>query len=153
MKAFLIDLLGTDNVLTTPDGMREYREDYTEAEPGEPDLVCMPENAEQVQKIVVRANELKVPVTPRVYGTNVGGLTIPSNGGLVLDMTRMNRVLEVNVDDMYAVIEPGVTQQTAYRTKTIEDTSTTISSGSSSMWSPPSIISTPSEISSTARKS
>lgn len=111
MKQFLIDLLGSEHVLTPSDDLEKYREDYTEAKACDPDLVAMVENTEQVRKIVVRANELKMAITPRVYGTNVGGLTIPNQGGVVLDMTRMNRVLEVNVDDMYAVIEPGVTQQ------------------------------------------
>ncbi len=111
MKQFLIDLLGAENVLTQTDDIAKYREDFTEAPAHDPQFVAMVDNAEQVRKIVAHANELKMPLTPRAYGTNVGGLTIPERGGVVLDMTRMNRVLEVNVDDMYAIIEPGVTQQ------------------------------------------
>ena len=111
MKQFLIDLLGSENVISDVAEMGDYREDYTEAQPHDPDLVAFVSEAEQVREIVVKANELKMPITPRVYGTNVGGLTIPTEGGLVLDMTKMNRVIEVNETDMYAVIEPGVTQQ------------------------------------------
>ena len=57
------------------------------------------------------AARLGTPITPRVAGTNVGGLAIASPGGFILDLSRMNRIHEVNETDMYAVIEPGVTQQ------------------------------------------
>jgi len=111
VKEFLVDLLGAANVKDDPETLSKYSEDYTEHEPCRPDLVAFVENAEQVQKIVAKANERKVPLVPAVYRTNIGGLCIPAEGGVVLDMTRMDRVLDVNADDMYAVIEPGVTQQ------------------------------------------
>jgi len=111
MKEFLIELLGNNNVLDDKVSLGAYSEDYTEARPSQPDLIAFPTNAEQVQRIVLKANEKRIPLTPRVYGTNVGGLTIPTRGGIVLDLSKMNKVLEVNIDDMYAVIEPGVTQQ------------------------------------------
>jgi len=111
MKHFLVDLLGADSVLDKAEQFAEYREDFTEIEPCEPDLVAFVTDTEQVRAIVKKAGEKRVPITPRVFGTNIGGLTLATEGGLVLDMTRMNRVLEVNVDDMYAVIEPGVTQR------------------------------------------
>lgn len=111
IKEFLVGLLGPDNVLDRPEQLAPYREDSTEIEPGDPDLVAFVTTTEQVQAVVRKAGELQVPITPRVFATNIGGLTIPTRGGLVLDMTRMNRVLEVNVEEMYAVIEPGVTQR------------------------------------------
>jgi glycolate oxidase len=111
VKQFLIDLLGPDNVLSAPEALAPYAEDFTEIDPTPPDLVAFATTTGQVQAIVRRAAETRTPVTPRVFGTNIGGLTNPTRGGLVLDLTRMNRVLEVNVEDMYAVIEPGVTQR------------------------------------------
>jgi glycolate oxidase len=111
MKRFLIDLLGADSVLDTPAALAPYREDFTEVEPSDPDLVAMVSTTEQVQAIVRKSAELRVPITPRVYGTNIGGIALASRGGVIVDLTRMNRVLEVNVEDMYAVIEPGVTQR------------------------------------------
>ena len=111
MKSFLVDLLGAENVLEEASALAPYREDYTEIEACDPDLVAFVTTTEQVQAIVKAAGERNVPLTPRVYGTNVGGLALATNGGVILDMTRMNRVLEVNVEDMYAVIEPGVSQR------------------------------------------
>lgn len=111
MKAFLIDLLGRDAVLDAPEALAPYREDYTEIEPVDPSCVAFATTTEQVQAIVRRASETGTPLTARVAGTNVGGLTIPAPGGVVLDLSRMDRVLEVNVEDLYAVIEPGVTQR------------------------------------------
>ncbi len=111
MKDFLVRLLGTPNVKDDADTLAAYSEDFTEIDPAAPSLVALVENAEQVQAVVAKANEASVPITPCVYRTNVGGLAIPTSGGIILDMTRMNRIIEVDVDDMYAVIEPGVTQQ------------------------------------------
>ena len=111
MKSFLTDLLGADRVRHEPAALAPYREDYTELEAGEPELVAFVREVPEVQRIVVEARARRVPLTPCVYRTNVGGLTIPARGGVVLDMTQMNRILEVNEADMVAVIEPGVTQQ------------------------------------------
>lgn len=111
MKSFLIDLLGKEAVLDQADDLLPYREDYTEVEAVNPGLVAFVTSTEQICAIVKKAAQDSVPITPIVAGTNIGGLALPVDGGLVLDMTRMNRIESVNVDDMYAVIEPGVTQQ------------------------------------------
>ncbi len=111
MKQALIELLGEERVLTDENSMADYREDRTEIEGADPGFVVFPTTAEEIQAIVKLCNEKKIPITPRVAGTNIGGLSIPSPGGLVMDLTRMNRILECDVDEMVAVIEPGVTQQ------------------------------------------
>jgi len=112
LKQFLIDLLGADGVLDTAADLAPYREDFTEIAPSDPDLVAFVTTTEQVQAILVKATETRTPVIPAVYRTNIGGLCMAGEGGgLILDLTRMNRIHEVNVDDMYAVIEPGVTQR------------------------------------------
>ena len=111
MKDFLVDLLGTDAVLSEPAQLAPYREDQTEIEAGDVALVAFPTTTAQIQAIVRRAAQDRMPVTARAYGTNLGGLAVPSEGGLVLDLTRMNRVLEIDRDDMVAVIEPGVSQR------------------------------------------
>lgn len=111
MKQFLEDLLGAENVLDRPEELAEYREDFTEAEPVDPGLVAFVTTVEQIQAVVKQCADEELPITPRVAGTNVGGLALAAPGGLILDLTRMNRVVEVNADEMYAVLEPGVTQQ------------------------------------------
>jgi FAD/FMN-containing dehydrogenase len=111
LHAFLVERLGADAVLSEAEAMAPYREDYTEVEPRDPDLVAFVTSTEEVQAVVRKAAELKIPITPRVFGTNVGGLCIPGEGGLVLDFTRMNRVIEIDEEDMIAIIEPGVSQR------------------------------------------
>lgn len=111
MKAFLANLLGAENVLTGGPDLDPYREDFTEIPAAEPEAVAFVSTTDQIQLIVREANARGVPLVPMAYGTNIGGLTMATHGGIILDMTRMNRVLDVNVEDMVAVIEPGVTQR------------------------------------------
>ncbi len=105
----LAEIVGNEYVCGDPDTLFIYSQDMTENEPSEPELVVMPDSVEEIQAIVRLANEEKIPLTPFVAGANVGGLTIPREGGIVVDLKRMQRLLEVNEDDMYVNIEPGVT--------------------------------------------
>jgi FAD/FMN-containing dehydrogenase len=73
-----------------------------------PSLVVLPENRDDVREILMAANREKIPVTVMAGGVNVGGMCVPSENGIVLDFRNMNRILEVNTDAGYAVIEPGV---------------------------------------------
>ena len=77
--------------------------------PHEPDFVVMPKTAEEVQDIVKLANKEKVPVVPKGSGLALTGLVIPQRGGIVLDMKRMDKILEVNEKARYVVVESGVT--------------------------------------------
>jgi glycolate oxidase len=86
-----------------------YLSDITEQPAGRADIVVRPGTAEQVQAVMVLAAELGLPVTPIVAGYNVAGLAIPRNGGIVLDLTRLDRIVELDRDAMYVVVEPGVT--------------------------------------------
>jgi len=76
-----------------------------------PDVVILPGSVKDVQKIVQIANENKIPITPRGAGTNQGGQSIANKGGIVLDMSRMNKIKEVNPASFYVVMEPGVTNR------------------------------------------
>jgi len=75
---------------------------------GRGEYVAMPGTPEEVQEIMKLANTESVPVTPVVFGSNMGGLAVALEGGIILDMHRMNKILEVNEDDNYVVVEPGV---------------------------------------------
>lgn len=107
----LTTLLGSSKVSIQQPTLVEYSKDITENPEGMPDCVVFAECAEDVQKTLKFANERKIPVTPAVRGMNLGGLTIPKKGGIVLEMRRMNKIIRVNPDDMHMVIEPGVTWQ------------------------------------------
>ena len=89
--------------------VERYLTDVTEAPPGYADVVVRPETADQVRAVLLVAGERRLPVTPVVAGYNVAGLTIPRQGGIVLDLTRLNRIVELDRDAMYVVVEPGVT--------------------------------------------
>lgn len=104
------ELLDEDKVVTDPDQLAAYDDDFSEIEPVLPAIVLLPTTVEEVQAIVRVAAETKTPITPRVAGTNVAGLAVPASDSVVIDFRNMNRVLSVNGIDRVAIIEPGVTQ-------------------------------------------
>jgi len=73
-----------------------------------PDAVVFPRTADEVARLLVFANQERVPVVPRGGGTGFVGGSVPVAGGIVLSLERMNRILEVSADDMLAIVEPGV---------------------------------------------
>jgi FAD/FMN-containing dehydrogenase len=91
------------------DAVGPYLADITEHPPGRADLVVRPGTAGEVQAVMRLAHEHGAPVTPIVAGYNVGGLAIPRQGGIVLDLKRLDRIVETDRDAMYVVVEPGVT--------------------------------------------
>ncbi|NVM03687.1 MAG: FAD-dependent oxidoreductase, partial [Candidatus Helarchaeota archaeon] len=102
-------IVGEEWVTDRPEELIIYSKDMTENEPSKPDVVVMPKSTEEVQKIVKLANEKKIPLTPYVAGANVGGLAIPTKGGILIDLKRMDQILEVDESNMYVIVEPGVT--------------------------------------------
>jgi len=109
LRDAFIKILGADAVLDAPEQLDEYASDYSEQDPIEPAMVLQPGSAEQVQAVVRAAGELGTTLTVRVAGSNVASLSMAPPGGVVLDLSRMNKILEVNAEDMYAIVEPGVT--------------------------------------------
>ncbi len=73
-----------------------------------PDAVVRPTSAEEVSEIVKLANRTKTPIIPRGAGTAMCGHTVPLKGGIIIDMTAMNRIRAIRVEDMYCEVEPGV---------------------------------------------
>ena len=106
----LENIVGDKYLSDDPEITFLYHYDFVTAEPeGKCDIAIMPETAEEVQDIVKIANKYKISVVPWVSGINFGSIATPRKGGIVIDLRRMNRVLEVNEDDMYAVVEGGIT--------------------------------------------
>lgn len=106
----LINIVGKDFVSNRPEELYIYSRDPGAQPPRNVDYVAMPKTVEEVQKIVRLANELEVPVTPMGGGLTLSALNVPVKGGIVLDMKRMDRIIEVNERSKYAVIEAGVSQ-------------------------------------------
>ena len=73
-----------------------------------PEAVVWPQNTEEAARIIGLANQYQVGITPRGAGTSVAGGPVPECGGMVMDMCRMNRILEICIQDRLAVVEPGV---------------------------------------------
>lgn len=107
-RSRFIDLLDEGRVLSG-EALTPYASDYTEEDPRSPGLVVKPRSTEEVQAVVRLSRELGLPLAVRVSGSNVGALAMPPEGGMVVDLSLMNRIHEVNEEDLYAVIEPGVT--------------------------------------------
>ncbi len=73
-----------------------------------PDVVVYAESTEEVRKVALLANSRKIPILPRGAGSGFTGGTLPVHGGIVLVLTRMNRIIEIDSDNLIAVVEPGV---------------------------------------------
>ncbi len=99
--------VGTANLLTGAEDRWCYAYDATDLA-HLPDLVVFPGSAEEVAAIVRLANEHGFPVIPRGAGSGRAGGSVPVVGGVVVVLTRLNRILEINPEDFLAVVEPGV---------------------------------------------
>jgi glycolate oxidase len=73
-----------------------------------PDVVIQPNNKEEICKLVRLANEFSIPVYPRGAATSLSGGPLPVEGGMVIDMSRLNRKLEVDRENMLAIVSPGI---------------------------------------------
>lgn len=73
-----------------------------------PDVVVRPNSTKEIQKIVLLANDKKIPIIPRAAGTAMCGHTVPIKGGIILDLTRMDEIEEIRVEDLYCRVQPGV---------------------------------------------
>lgn len=106
--AKLKEIVGEENVLVAPDKVEPYGADAVK-EKFPPEAVVFPENTEQVSRILKLANEYLFPVTARGGGVGYTGGAVPIEGGIVLGTDRMNKIIEINVDDLYVVCQPGIT--------------------------------------------
>ena len=109
----LASIVGPEYVSNKKADLYLYSRDFITAtattRPGRCDFVVMPETVDEVQRIVRLANREKIPVIPTVSMINIGATATPLEGGIVMDLRRMNKVLEVNEDDMYVLVEGGIT--------------------------------------------
>jgi glycolate oxidase len=105
--AQLEDIVGKNGVMSAPAELAVYGYDGS-IERHTPDVVVLPTSTAQVAAIMQLAARNGVPVVPRGAGTGVSGGSVPIAGGIVLGTARMKRIVEVNVEDRYAVVEPGV---------------------------------------------
>ncbi|MGI6296011.1 MAG: FAD-binding oxidoreductase [Armatimonadota bacterium] len=103
----LSSIVGSENILTSTEDRICYAYDGQLVE-CVPDAVVRPLDAEQISRIMVLANQERFPVVPRGAGTGLSGGSVASSGGIVLDLTRMNKIIEVDEGNLHMIVEPGV---------------------------------------------
>ncbi len=98
------------NVLDTLEERYAYAQDATniKAIKNLPDAVVFVENIDQVQTVVKLANKYKIPIICRGAGTNVVGACVVEHGGIILNFSKMNKIINISPENMTAVVEPGV---------------------------------------------
>jgi len=101
-------IVGRDGVLSDPEELLVYESDGLTLFRALADFVVFPRSAEDVSAIVRLANREALPFVARGAGTGLSGGCLPSEGGIVISLMRMNRVLEVDYDNQIAVVEPGL---------------------------------------------
>lgn len=89
----------------------EYLSDALGRLKGTAEALVFPLSTDEVSGVLRYANANRIPVTPRGAGTNLVGSTVPLKGGVILDLSRMNRILELDRDTMTATVEPGILLQ------------------------------------------
>jgi FAD/FMN-containing dehydrogenase len=105
----LRDAIGVDKVKDDDVVLAAYASDSSFIPFRKPNWVVLPETREDVVEILKLANKHKIPVTAFGRGVNIAGYGVPSEGGIVMDLRRMDKIIDINTDSGYAVIEPGVT--------------------------------------------
>ena len=101
-------IVGDEHVIVDPEKVEPYGSDAVK-EKFPPEAVAFPESTDQIVEILKLANEYLFPVTARGGGVGYTGGAVPIDGGIVIGTDRMNKIVEINADDLYAICEPGIT--------------------------------------------
>ena len=106
-KRELIEIVGEDCFTDRLIDLISYSKDASEHK-HRPEAAVWATTTEEVSAILKLANQEMFPVTARGAGTSLAGLAVPEQGGLVLDLGRMNKIVEINIEDRLAVVQPGL---------------------------------------------
>ncbi len=101
-------IVGAQHVLTGPQAVGPYAHDETVGLRAAPEAVVKVDSTEQVSRLLSLARERRIPVTPRAGGMGLSGGAVPVMGGIVLSLERMNRIIEIDRDNLTVTAEPGV---------------------------------------------
>jgi glycolate oxidase len=103
----LIEIVGKENFTDQLEELVPYSYDAS-MNVHRPNGAVWPESTQQVAEIVRFANEYKIPIVPRGAGTSLSGGVIPIQGGIIIDLSRMNRIIEISIENRYAQVQAGV---------------------------------------------
>ena len=109
IKEELTGILGAEGVLNDEASLKAYATDYSLSTPSMPSYVVKPKNAEEIQGVVKLANKSRMPVVPCSSGVHFHGDTIPVQGGIIVDLSGMKKILAIDERNRMARVEPGVT--------------------------------------------
>ena len=101
-------IVGSDNVMTSEIDRYAYSYDAAVLDPVMPGIIVRPTTSEALGRVTRLCNDNGLPLTVRGAGTNLSGGTIPHPGGVVILTNGLTRILEINEEDLYAIVEPGV---------------------------------------------
>jgi glycolate oxidase len=111
IKQEFIKIVGEENYTERLIDMVSYSYDASEHF-HRPSCGVWPETAEQIAEIMKLANREAIPVIPRGSGTGLSGMAIPAKGGIVLDLSHMNKILKISIEDRLVIVQPGVVYET-----------------------------------------
>jgi glycolate oxidase len=103
----ITEIVGKENVQASLEDRKCYSYDGR-VDGAIPDLIVFPASAEDVSRILVLANKHRFPVIPRGAGSGLTGGSVPVKGGVIVSFTRMDRILEIDAENLITVVEPGV---------------------------------------------
>lgn len=104
----LEEIVGIENVSSKPEDLEKHSVDESPLVPHLPGIVVKPSTSEQVSEVMKLANKHLIPVTPQGSLTGLSGASHPVRGGIALSLERMNRIIEIDENNLMAVVEPGV---------------------------------------------
>jgi len=107
--AQLSAIVGAANASKDPTVLEKYSKDQSLTSACKPNFVVKPGRAEEIQAVVKLANQTLMPVIPFSSGTSFTGAAVPTVGGILIDLSRMNKILDVDTIHWHATVEPGVT--------------------------------------------
>ena len=105
MKEDLIEILGKENVFDDEETLRKYSSDHSFESPQTAALVVFAQNVEQVQEVIRYANEKEVPIVPSSSSLNLHGAAVSKKGGIILNFSRMNRIIEIDEAEKKIIME------------------------------------------------
>jgi len=107
ITAQLVNIVGKKGVLTSPEDLAVYSYDGT-FEECNPDIVVLPESTEQVSNIVKLASKHQIPIVTRGMASGLAAASVPFSGGIALVMTRMDKVIELDLENAMVRVEAGI---------------------------------------------
>ena len=103
----LYKIFGTEHVLTSHKDLLFYQYDAS-LDRGLPDAVVFPKSTDQIQELVKLCRQHDIPLIPRGSGSNLSGGSVAIWGGIIIQFSHMNRILEIDIESHCAIVEPGL---------------------------------------------